>query len=89
MSYLDIIKQAMQANADRKQALKNFEKTVNDNIIAELCTMKKSVMANYKKILEDIQNNDKIKDKENTQKNITESFKKLVDIIDETEKERR
>ena len=28
VSYLDIIKQAIQANADRKQVLKNFEKTV-------------------------------------------------------------
>jgi hypothetical protein len=28
VSYLDIIKQAIQANADREQALKNFEKTV-------------------------------------------------------------
>ena len=28
VSYLNIIKQAMQANADRKQVLKNFEKTV-------------------------------------------------------------
>ena len=28
ISYLDILKQAIQANADRKQALKNFEKTV-------------------------------------------------------------
>ncbi len=59
-----------------------FEKMVKETIINELCNIKNSVIDNYKKILDDASKNDRLENKEEAKKNITENMNKLLNTID-------
>jgi hypothetical protein len=63
---------------------KEFEKTLIQNITSELCNIKQNVLNNYSKIINDLENNDKIKieDKEKTEKNIKEDMNNMINKID-------
>jgi hypothetical protein len=65
------------------KACKEFEKTVRDNIVAELCSIRKNVMNNYNKILEDLEKNNNIANKELTQTNIKNDRDKMINKIDD------
>ncbi len=66
-----------------KKICKDFEKMTKDNIINELCNIKTSVMNNYNKILEDLDKNDKILDKEETKKSITNDRDLMLNKIED------
>jgi hypothetical protein len=61
---------------------KEFEKTLIQNITSELCNIKQNVLNNYNKIISELENNDKIIDKEKTEKNIKEDMNNMLNKID-------
>jgi hypothetical protein len=89
---LDMLQQRIKKYYDRyvgddttvsSKVKKDFEKMVKDNIIAELCSMKKSVMNNYNKILEDLEKNETIKDKDVVKKTIIENRDLMINKIED------
>ncbi len=66
-----------------KKICKDFEKMTKDNIINELCNIKTNVMNNYNKILEDLDKNNKILNKEETKQSITNDRDSMLNKIED------
>ncbi len=73
-------------NSVSTKASKEFEKMVRDNIIAELCSIRNNVMNNYNKILEDLDKNNNIANKELTQLNVINDRDQMINKIDDIRK---
>ncbi len=66
---------------------KDFEKTVEENIIMELCNVKDNILENYNKLLADLKYNPNIKNKEETERKLIKERDQMVAKIDQMKAE--